>query len=76
MHGLEYLHNKGFIHRSIRASHILLNKSRAVISGFRNCTSLLSHGERIKTLHNLPTNSIKCLNWLAPEVLEQVIIII
>lgn len=69
--GLEYIHRKGYIHRSIRASHILLNQTKAVISGFRECTSIVSHGERAKTLHDLAPFSKKSLNWLAPEVLEQ-----
>lgn len=72
LHGLEYLHKKGYIHRSIRGSHILLNQTNAVICGFRESTSLLTHGERVKTLFNLPRNNAKGLNWLAPEVLEQV----
>lgn len=69
--GLDYLHKKGFIHRSIRASHILLNRNKAVLCGFRECNCLVSHGERVATLHNLPPSSVKSLNWLAPEVLEQ-----
>lgn len=31
----------------------------------------MNHGERTRTLHNLPPNNAKRLNWLAPEVLEQ-----
>lgn len=69
--GLEYIHRKGYIHRSIRASHILLCQTKAVISGFRESTSIVSHGERAKTLHDLAPFSKKSLNWLAPEVLEQ-----
>ncbi|XP_055696385.1 STE20-related kinase adapter protein alpha [Lutzomyia longipalpis] len=71
LHGVEYLHKKGFIHRAIRASHILMNHERAVLTGFRQAITLLSHGERVRSLHNLPANSTKGLNWLAPEVLEQ-----
>lgn len=71
LNGLEYLHRKGYIHRSIRASHIFLNESRAVIGGFRVCTSFLGEGKRVKTLHELPPHSTKSLNWLAPEVLAQ-----
>ncbi|XP_058815303.1 STE20-related kinase adapter protein alpha [Topomyia yanbarensis] len=70
-HGLEYLHRKGYIHRSIRASHIFLNESRAILGGFRVCTSFLGEGKRVKTLHELPPHSTKSLNWLAPEVLAQ-----
>lgn len=69
--GLEYLHKKGYVHRSIRASHILLNQTKAVLSGFREASAFLTHGERIKNLHELPPNSAKGLNWLAPEVLQQ-----
>lgn len=69
---LEYLHRKNFIHRSVRASHILLDENRAVLTGFRDCISLVVHGERVKRFHTLPEhNSQKSLNWLAPELLEQ-----
>uniref|UniRef100_A0A1L8DM73 Putative ste20-like serine/threonine protein kinase n=1 Tax=Nyssomyia neivai TaxID=330878 RepID=A0A1L8DM73_9DIPT len=71
LHGVEYLHKKGFIHRAIRASHILLNHERAVLTGFRQAITLLTHGERVRTLHNLPPNATRGLNWLAPELLEQ-----
>uniref|UniRef100_A0A182JUH0 Protein kinase domain-containing protein n=1 Tax=Anopheles christyi TaxID=43041 RepID=A0A182JUH0_9DIPT len=71
LQGLVYLHWKGYIHRSIRASHIFLNESRAVLGGFRVCTSFLGEGKRIRNLHELPPHSVKSLNWLAPEVLAQ-----
>jgi len=66
---LEYLHNKCYIHRSIRASHILLG-DRAVLTGFKECVSLVVDGKRINKMHDLPA-SPKELVWLAPEVLEQ-----
>lgn len=69
LHALDYLHHKGYVHRSIRASHILLN-DRAVLTGFKECANLMVDGKRIKKLHNLP-KSPKELVWLAPEVLEQ-----
>jgi STE20-related kinase adapter protein alpha len=68
---VEYLHSRGIIHRGIRASHILLNQKRAVLSGFRDATSLIQNGERIKILHALPLHSAKSINWFAPELLEQ-----
>lgn len=58
-------------YRGIRASHILLNQKRAVLSGFRDATSLIQNGERIKILHTLPLHSAKSINWFAPELLEQ-----
>lgn len=48
-----------------------MNQNRAVLSGFRESTTFLTHGERVRNLHTLPPNSAKSLNWLAPEVLEQ-----
>lgn len=71
MLGLDYLNRKGFIHRAIRASHILLNQTKAVLCGFREATCLIMNGQRTRTLHDLPPKSVKSLNWLAPEVLEQ-----
>lgn len=69
--GLEYIHRKGYIHRSIRASHILLNQHKAVLCGFREPVTLITNGQRTHRLFDLPPNSMKSLNWLAPEVLEQ-----
>lgn len=60
-----------FYFRAIRASHILINESKAVLGGFRDATNCLVHGQRINLFYNLPVNSEKGLNWLAPEVLEQ-----
>lgn len=59
------------ISRSIRASHVLLNQTHAVLTGFRESTSLVDNGERIKCLHSLPPNAAKSINWFAPELLEQ-----
>lgn len=57
LQALDYLHRRHFIHRSVRASHILLEENRAVLTGFRDCVSLLVHGERVKRFHTLPENS-------------------
>lgn len=60
-----------FSFRSVRASHVLLNQTHAVLTGFREATSLVSNGERVTRLHSLPPNSAKSINWFAPELLEQ-----
>lgn len=65
------LNKKITIFRGIRASHILLNEKRAVLTGFRHATSLMKNGKKIRVLHTLPQNSAKSINWFAPEVLEQ-----
>lgn len=49
----------------------MLNNKRAVLTGFRDATSLIKNGERIRVLHTLPLNSTKSINWFAPELLEQ-----
>lgn len=69
--GLSYIHQKGYIHRSIRASHVLINQTKAVLCGFRESCALINNGERTHKLYDLPPNSVKSLNWLAPEVLAQ-----
>ena len=70
---LDYLSKRGIIHRSVKASNILLNQSRAVLTGFRQTSSLVSNGARIKSLHSLPqnANAEKSISWMAPELLEQ-----
>lgn len=68
---LDYLHRRHVVHRAIRASHILLDEHRAVLTGFRDCASLLVHGERVRRLHALPEHGQAGLNWLAPELLQQ-----
>lgn len=82
--GLEYLHRRGIVHRSLRASHILVGRNRAVVCGFRDCASLVANGERLRRLHELPGletataasggDGTSSLNWVAPEVLEQNVI--
>eukprot|EP00096_Caligus_rogercresseyi_P012135 TRINITY_DN499_c0_g6_i1.p1 TRINITY_DN499_c0_g6~~TRINITY_DN499_c0_g6_i1.p1 ORF type:complete len:345 (+),score=99.97 TRINITY_DN499_c0_g6_i1:48-1082(+) len=68
---LEHLHSQGIIHRSIRASHILLDDAgTAILSGFRYATSHPngSHKESYEySAHVASTN----LNWLSPEILAQ-----
>lgn len=69
LQAIDYLHKKGYIHRSIRASHILLDDV-AVLTGFKEAVNMIQNGKRIKHFFNL-AQSAKELIWAAPEVLEQ-----
>uniref|UniRef100_A0A1I7XQ54 Protein kinase domain-containing protein n=1 Tax=Heterorhabditis bacteriophora TaxID=37862 RepID=A0A1I7XQ54_HETBA len=65
---ISYVHSQGLIHRSIRASHVLLNSSGVVrLSGFRYAIHLC---EKPATTH-FDYHLESSLLWLAPEVLAQ-----
>jgi len=70
---LQYLHQQGVVHRSVRSSHILISAGGgALLSGFRYSTSLHATGEHRSNLYDYPLHSINSnLFWLAPEVLKQ-----
>jgi len=71
--GLLYLHNQGIVHRSVRASHVLISETgAAILTGFRYCTNLHSTGENRTNLYDYPLHGVAGnLNWLAPEILQQ-----
>ncbi|XP_063703189.1 STE20-related kinase adapter protein alpha [Culicoides brevitarsis] len=66
---IDYLHKRGYVHRSIRASHILLDDI-AVLTGFKEAVNMIQNGKRVRQLYSL-AESPKELIWAAPEVLEQ-----
>ncbi|KAJ8284328.1 hypothetical protein COCON_G00031780 [Conger conger] len=69
---LEYIHHMGYVHRSVKASHVLVSADGQVfLSGLRSIFSLIRHGQRTRVLHNFPPYSVKVLPWLSPEVLQQ-----
>ncbi|XP_061160265.1 STE20-related kinase adapter protein alpha isoform X3 [Syngnathus typhle] len=69
---LEYIHQMGYVHRSVMASHVLIAADGQVrMSGLRSIFSLIRHGRRAKVVHDFPQNSVKVLPWLSPEVLQQ-----
>lgn len=73
LQGLQYLHFQGVVHRSVRASHILINETgSAILGGFRYCTNLHATGENQTNLYDYPLHGVGGnLAWLAPEILQQ-----
>ncbi|XP_028662002.1 STE20-related kinase adapter protein beta isoform X1 [Erpetoichthys calabaricus] len=72
LQALVYLHGMGFIHRSIKASHILLSgDGRVCLTGLRSLCSMMQHGKRSRVVFDIPENSASILPWLSPEVLRQ-----
>lgn len=69
---VHYLHSLGFVHRSIRAKHFLINDQGVVkLSGLRSVVSLIQGGSRKKSLHGHFSGTSDNICWLAPEVLAQ-----
>ncbi|CAI4224696.1 unnamed protein product [Auanema sp. JU1783] len=67
---VSYLHNQDIVHRSIRASHLLIESTGNVrLTGFR-CSSHLPKNTRRK-LTEFDKSLEGSLLWLAPEVLAQ-----
>lgn len=69
---LDYLHKRGLIHRSIKASHILINSlGRCLLSGMKYSISCIQDGRWQPYLHQYPAKARPNINWLSPEILEQ-----
>ncbi|XP_038045515.1 STE20-related kinase adapter protein alpha-like [Patiria miniata] len=69
---LDYIHRMGYVHRSVNASHILLSKTgKVTLAGLRTAVSMVEDGKWLRAVHKFPTQAVKSLPWLAPEVLEQ-----
>ncbi|XP_076456313.1 STE20-related kinase adapter protein alpha-like isoform X2 [Babylonia areolata] len=72
LRALEYLHDRGLIHRGIKGSHVLISGSGAVcLTGLHNTFTTLTGGQRIRTVHHFPEHAVDCLQWFSPEILEQ-----
>ncbi|KTF84644.1 hypothetical protein cypCar_00027243 [Cyprinus carpio] len=75
LRALEYIHQMGYVHRSVKASHILISADGQVyLSGLRSIFSLIRHGQRARVVHDFPQYSVKVLPWLSPEVLQQMLL--
>uniref|UniRef100_A0A4X2KLW1 STE20-related kinase adapter protein alpha n=1 Tax=Vombatus ursinus TaxID=29139 RepID=A0A4X2KLW1_VOMUR len=72
---LDYIHHMGYVHRSVKASHILISADGKVyLSGLRSSLSMINHGQRQRVVHDFPKYSVKVLPWLSPEVLQQMLL--
>ncbi|XP_056607174.1 STE20-related kinase adapter protein beta isoform X3 [Triplophysa dalaica] len=70
--GLEYLHHMGYVHRGVKASHVLLSaEGRVCLSGLQSVYSLMKDGKRTRVVYDMPQHSPSLLPWLSPELLRQ-----
>ncbi|XP_026503459.1 STE20-related kinase adapter protein beta isoform X1 [Terrapene carolina triunguis] len=70
--GLNYMHQNGYIHRNMKASHILISGDGLVsLSGLNHLYSLVNNGQRSKVVYDFPHFSTSVLPWLSPELLRQ-----
>ncbi|XP_076871299.1 STE20-related kinase adapter protein beta isoform X3 [Brachyhypopomus gauderio] len=69
---LHYLHHMGYVHRGVKASHILLSaEGRVCLSGLHGVYSLMKDGKRMRAAFDMPQHSPALLPWLSPELLRQ-----
>ncbi|XP_058892734.1 LOW QUALITY PROTEIN: STE20-related kinase adapter protein alpha-like [Kogia breviceps] len=70
---LDYIHHVGYMHRSVKARHLILisTDGKVYLSGLSSNLSMISHGQQQHVVHDFTKYSIKVLPWLSPEVLQQ-----
>ncbi|XP_032880272.1 STE20-related kinase adapter protein beta isoform X1 [Amblyraja radiata] len=69
---LDYIHQMGCIHRSVKPSNILITEEGHIyLSGLHGLCSMISDGQRLRVVYDFPVCSASILPWLSPEVLQQ-----
>lgn len=72
LNALKYLHQCGLIHRSVKASHILINSTgQCQLTGLKYSVNCISDGKWQQYLHQYPSRAQSNINWFSPEILEQ-----
>ncbi|XP_058257887.1 STE20-related kinase adapter protein beta isoform X3 [Hemibagrus wyckioides] len=72
LNALKYLHHMGYIHRGVKASHVLLSAGGHVcLSGLQCVYSLMRDGKRMEVVFDMPQHTPSLLPWLSPELLRQ-----
>ncbi|XP_019712991.1 STE20-related kinase adapter protein beta isoform X1 [Hippocampus comes] len=72
LQALDYLHCMGYVHRGVKASHILLSEEgRVYLSGLHGVYSMMREGKRMRAVFDMPHHSPALLPWLSPELLQQ-----
>lgn len=69
---LQYLHERGVVHRAVCGSHVLVkSEGRCLLTGLDYATHVVKHGIWRTSVHEFPHGATEHLTFLAPEVLEQ-----
>ncbi|XP_046841259.1 STE20-related kinase adapter protein alpha-like [Xenia sp. Carnegie-2017] len=67
---LDNIHRMGYVHRAVKAHHILIDGNGTVcLTGLRESHCLSPNG--YNHVYDFPEDAVASVPWLAPEVLEQ-----
>lgn len=58
--------------RAIKASHVLISAGgRVCLGGLKYACQIVQNGKWQRQIHSFPASTVRNLNWLSPELLEQ-----